>query len=95
MTVTMPELDRIVEQDLQPVTGSGPMAHIVRSMDENLSPQAYVFMARVEGVPLVALCGHIFLPNRDATKLPKCQMCIDLFNASLAAGASNEPPDAA
>ena len=33
--------------------------------------------AMVEGVPVKALCGKIWVPSRNPENLPVCQMCVE------------------
>ena len=35
--------------------------------------------AMVEGKPIVALCGKIWVPTRDGKKFPICPVCKELF----------------
>jgi hypothetical protein len=39
-----------------------------------------VLAARVEGTPLEALCGHIWVPSRDPRNLPLCQPCKEVYS---------------
>lgn len=32
--------------------------------------------AYIEGIPIRALCGEVFIPSRDPEKLPVCQPCL-------------------
>lgn len=40
---------------------------------------AKVTEAYVEGTPLTALCGHVFVPSKDPTNLPVCPKCKDIW----------------
>lgn len=35
--------------------------------------------ARIEGTPIEALCGHVWVPSRDPKQLPVCQRCKDIY----------------
>ena len=59
-------------------TEDGPMAHIVKTK-RNEDAAAKVLQARVEGTPLEALCGHVWVPSRDPKQLPVCQKCKDIY----------------
>jgi hypothetical protein len=37
--------------------------------------------ALVNGVPVVALCGKIWVPSRDPKKFPICPMCKEIHDA--------------
>lgn len=52
-------------------------AHIVMVPpgEPDQSPHAYIMRARVEGFPITALCGYVWIPNKQATGLPVCDEC--------------------
>ena len=58
-------------------------AHIVLPPPDapDVTPQAYVLRARIEGFPIVAVCGHEFIPVRNPEPLPVCQPCMDFFQS--------------
>lgn len=58
-------------------TGKPEVAHIVKTSDGDAA--AKVVEARVYGTPLEALCGAVFVPQRDPTKLPLCATCKDIY----------------
>lgn len=58
-------------------TGPPDAAHIVKS--DGGDAVAKVVEARVYGTPLEALCGTVFVPQRDPTKLPLCATCKDIY----------------
>jgi hypothetical protein len=37
--------------------------------------------AMVEGVPVVALCGKVWVPSRDPDKFPICPTCLDIYKS--------------
>ena len=53
-------------------------SHYVRKSD--------IMKANVDGVPVVALCGKKWIPNRDPDKYPVCPTCKEIFAALKAAG---------
>ncbi len=69
------------------------MAHIVKTEGDE-SAAAKVLEARINGTPVEALCGHVWVPSRDPKQLPMCQACKEIyemyrgFNDGL-----NEQPD--
>lgn len=92
MTITIEERDT----DLRTSHDAGSVAHIVTSFDPTMTVGAYVMKARVEGIPLVALCGYIWLPSRDATKLPVCEACKEIYESEdRSEDGDNSLPDAA
>jgi len=60
-------------------TEDGPVAHIVKTRPGE-DAAAKVLAARIEGTPLEALCGHVWVPNRDPKQLPVCQRCKDVYD---------------
>jgi hypothetical protein len=38
--------------------------------------ESIILEARINGLPVVALCGYTWVPHRDPTKLPVCQECL-------------------
>lgn len=60
-------------------TGDPIVAHIVKTgRRENAA--AKVLEARINGTPIEALCGHVWVPSRDAKKLPVCQACREIYD---------------
>ena len=33
----------------------------------------------VDGIPIMALCGKIWVPSRDPSKYPVCPECLEIF----------------
>ncbi len=63
----------------EPRTGEPEVAHIVKSTGGDAA--ARVVEARVYGTPLEALCGAVFVPQRDPSRLPLCATCKDIYDA--------------
>lgn len=59
-------------------TGDPVMAHIVKS-EPGESAAAKVLEARINGTPLTALCGHVWVPSRDPRDLPLCEACKEIY----------------
>jgi hypothetical protein len=36
--------------------------------------------AYIDGVPIIALCGKVWIPTRDPEKFPVCPQCKDIFD---------------
>ena len=68
-------VDTRPDQELR--TGKPEAAHIVKS--DGGDAVARVVEARVYGTPLEALCGVVFVPQRDPSKLPLCATCKDIY----------------
>jgi len=66
------------DTDLDTQTGEPIVAHIVKTKrGENAA--AKVLEARINGTPIEALCGHVWVPSRDPKKVPMCQKCKDIY----------------
>ena len=50
-------------------------AHIVARGDDGTPAGALILEGSVNGTPVEALCGLVFVPTRDPLKLPPCQRC--------------------
>lgn len=73
----------ITEERGDHVTDDGDhdrFAHYVRKED--------IVRANVEGVPVIALCGKKWIPNRDPSRYPVCPTCQEIMAAIRARGNS-------
>lgn len=79
-TTTQTAPGTIVEQQTEHVlqTGKPLVAHIVKT-EKDESAAAKVLEARINGTPLEALCGHVWVPSRDPKQLPMCQACKEVY----------------
>ena len=86
---------QVLEPDLDevPETGKPLVAHIVKPSGGDAA--AKVLEARIYGIPLEALCGEVFVPQRDPTKLPLCAPCKEIYDLYRAAndGLNENPAD--
>ncbi len=65
-----PAPSTVTEPEVRPVTDDGDhdrFAHYTRRADAN---RAYV-----EGTPIRALCGKVWVPSRDPSRYPVCPEC--------------------
>jgi hypothetical protein len=63
----------ITDEEVRIDDGDGDhdrFAHYVRKAD--------IVRANVEGVPVVALCGKKWIPNRDPDRYPVCPTCKEI-----------------
>ena len=68
------ETDTRTETVVRPTTGDGDhdrFAHYVKKDD--------ILKSAVEGLPVVALCGKVWVPNRDPERYPVCPMCKEIM----------------
>jgi hypothetical protein len=70
---TIPQTEEVTQ------TGEPTVAHIVKT-GKGETAAAKVLDARINGTPLEALCGHVWVPSRDARQLPVCQACRDIYD---------------
>ena len=70
---TIPETDQV------PETGEPIVAHIVKT-DPGENAAAKVLEARINGTPVEALCGHVWVPSRDPKQVPMCQACKEIYD---------------
>jgi len=66
----------VTRPDDETTTGEPHVAHIVKTDGD---AAAKVVEARIYGTPLEALCGMVFVPQRDPTRLPMCERCADVY----------------
>lgn len=69
-------LETLTDEETQ--TGKPDVAHIVKT-DKDKTATSAVLEARVYGTPLEALCGEVFVPQKDPTKLPMCGACKEVY----------------
>ena len=62
-----------------PDTDEPIVAHIVK-VGPGESAAANVLEARINGTPIEALCGHVWVPSRDPRQLPVCQACKETYD---------------
>ena len=53
-------------------------AHIVKT-EPGESAAAKVLEARIYGIAIEALCGHVWVPSRDPKQLPLCEACKSVY----------------
>lgn len=66
----------VTRPDDETTTGEPQVAHIVRADGD---AAAKVVEARIYGTPLEAMCGKVFVPQRDPSRLPMCAACKDIY----------------
>lgn len=73
----------VEEQVTNPVTDDGDhdrFAHYVRKADAT--------RAAIEGTPVIALCGKVWVPTRDPSKYPVCKTCAEIREQLIARGSN-------
>lgn len=61
--------------DVTPSTDEGDHDRFAHYVDKNEASRAYV-----EGTPVRALCGKVWVPSRDPSRYPVCQTCQDIVD---------------
>lgn len=74
----------IEKTEIDPTTGEPRLAHIIPPKD-GVEGSARIMEARIEGLPLTALCGHVVVPSRDPQSFPNCERCIEIFKTNTGA----------
>jgi hypothetical protein len=65
-------------------TDDSALTHIVDCPDDKESAEAWVTEARVFGLEVTALCGFVWVAERDPERHPICPTCLDIANIRLA-----------
>ncbi len=78
VTETRPDVVPVLDGDHE------RFAHIVHANQPGAAA-AKVTEGHVLGTPVVALCGKVFTPSRDASKYPVCPECKEI-KAAVQAG---------
>lgn len=84
------QLDERTDEVLD--TGEAEAAHIVKT-EPGESAVAKVTEARIFGFAVEALCGKVFTPQKDPTKLPLCQKCKEIYDIYRSVNELNETPN--
>jgi hypothetical protein len=49
-----------------------------------------IMASALEGTPVVALCGKVWVPGRDPKKYPVCPMCKEIYEGMPAGGGGDK-----
>jgi len=87
ITIDLPDIE------LDPITDpADPIkAHMVSCPPEWESSEVWLAHARLNRLPVKALCGVVFVPSRNPMRHPVCDPCIDEFKARLERASKGEP----
>jgi hypothetical protein len=75
-------IEREEVRQLQEPGDSERFAHYVR--------KEKILESAVSGMPVIALCGKVWIPNRDPSRFPVCPACKEILDKAFG---SDEPPD--
>jgi Protein of unknown function (DUF3039) len=70
VTATTTDTRRVTDE--RDTTEPGKVAHII--YDKSKVTAAYI-----EGTPVTAFCGKVFVPSRDPKNLARCEPCIEAY----------------
>ncbi|MBA2508434.1 MAG: DUF3039 domain-containing protein [Nocardioidaceae bacterium] len=77
MTTQMsPSTETVEDSRTRPVTDDGDherFSHYV--------PKDKLMAAMIEGTPVVALCGKVWVPSRDPQRFPVCPECKEMWES--------------
>jgi hypothetical protein len=72
----MDNTDTIVETKADIRVDNGDHERFSHYADKN-----DIMEAMINGTPIMALCGKIWVPSRDPKKFPICPMCKEIYDA--------------
>lgn len=70
--------DTVIEVDSKTDTRLGSGDHDVFA---HYVDKTEMTRALIEGIPVIALCGKVWVPHRDPKKYPVCPTCKELFKS--------------
>ena len=82
-----PGSQTVEDRHTQPSTGDGDherFSHYV--------PKDKLMEAMVNGTPVIALCGKVWVPSRDPQRYPVCPQCKEIW-AKMPAGGGDKGGD--
>jgi hypothetical protein len=74
--MTMAQTDTFIETEADLRTDNGDHDRF-----SHYANKADITEAMINGTPVVALCGKIWVPSRDPKKFPICPMCKEIYDA--------------
>ncbi len=75
-TQFLPETETLDDARTRPVLDEGDherLSHYV--------PRDKLMAAMVEGTPVIALCGKVWVPSRDPKRFPVCPACKEVWES--------------
>ena len=70
----MPDLEVLEKEELAVNTDNGDHDRFAHYVDKNEITEAVI-----NGWPVIALCGKIWVPSRDPDKYPVCPLCDQIY----------------
>jgi hypothetical protein len=78
--ITSVELDQQIDSTSE--TSDPIQAHIVEGNDR-MPATGLILEAMVNGTPLTALCGHVWVPSRNPDNHSMCEKCMELYRTTV------------
>jgi hypothetical protein len=72
----MASIDALDQIEARFLFEEGDHERFAHYVEKNESMRGYV-----EGTPVIALCGKVWVPSRDPKKFPVCPTCKDIVDA--------------
>jgi hypothetical protein len=75
-TEVLPEQETRVHEDVRPDTSHGDHERFAHYVEKDK-----IVDSAVTGTPVIALCGKVWVPNRDPKKFPVCPDCQRIYES--------------
>jgi hypothetical protein len=75
----------LVEPTPQTSHGDGDHERFAHYVQKNK-----IMESAMSGAPVVALCGKVWVPNRDPKKYPVCPMCKEIYESMSTGGGDKD-----
>jgi hypothetical protein len=75
-TEVLPDGDLKIREDIRPDTSHGDHERFAHYVDKN-----EMMESAVNGTPIKALCGKIWVPSRDPKRFPVCPECKEIYES--------------
>lgn len=74
-------LDTNTDEELE--NDDSEHSHIIERDPSGRDAHTIILEARVNGTPLRALCGYVFVPHKNPDNLPLCSKCEELLQFAI------------
>lgn len=78
-------LGTLVDERTQISPGDGDHERLAHYVDKNK-----IVESAVTGTPVIALCGKVWVPNRDPQRFPICPECREIYESLPRGGGSDD-----
>ena len=75
-TEVLPDSGTRVHEDIRPDTSHGDHERFAHYVDKN-----EMMESAVNGTPIRALCGKVWVPSRDPKRFPVCPECKEIYES--------------